>query len=421
MPEYLAPGVFIEEFARGPKPIEGVSTSTAAFIGETERGPLRPRLVTAYNEYLRLYGTVFDDDKYMPFGVKAFFDNGGELVYIARLVGTGADTASSDIKAYEITAIGPGAFGNRIYARILASTTEQPNAAGDALEPIGFRLQVAYWSRDVPGGLFDPFCEDNENQLSQPQPSLVEDFDDLSLDPESANYWRKIITDTTSALIRLRVPDNLAAIRPTADDVFGAPLMGGADGGALTSAQFDGMIDEAGSAIDDSQNYRGLAALNLDVYRDIAIVHAPGIGNDDDTTRAIQLAIVNHCERNRFRFAVLDSARGLNTISDERLLPRNTIDTQYGAFYYPWYHTPNPSNGVKTLIPPGAAACGIYALTGSRRVEKVVERSSRLTPVPITLAIGLVAMTGRVVEHESCYRAVLVEVLALAFVTGAVV
>lgn len=217
------------------------------------------------------------------------------------------------------------------------------------------------------GGLFDPFCEDNENQLSQPQPSLVEDFDDLSLDPESANYWRKIITDTTSALIRLRVPDNLAAIRPTADDVFGAPLMGGADGGALTSAQFEGMIDEAGNAIDDSQNYRGLAALNLDVYRDIAIVHAPGIGNDDDTTRAIQLAIVNHCERNRFRFAVLDSARGLNTISDERLIPRNTIDTQYGAFYYPWYHTPNPSNGVKTLIPPGAAACGIYALTDNTR------------------------------------------------------
>jgi hypothetical protein len=49
-----------------------------------------------------------------------------------------------------------------------------------------------------------------------------------------------------------------------------------------------------------------------------------------------------------------------------------------------------------------------------------VERSIRQTPVPITLAIGLVAMTGRVVEHESGYRAQHVEVLALAFVTGAV-
>ena len=54
MPEYLAPGVFIEEIERGPKPIEGVATSTAAFLGEAERGPTRPRLVTGYGEYLSL-------------------------------------------------------------------------------------------------------------------------------------------------------------------------------------------------------------------------------------------------------------------------------------------------------------------------------------------------------------------------------
>ena len=60
MPEYLAPGVYIEEIERGPKPIEGVATSTAAFLGETERGPVKPRLVTSYNGYLRLFGNVFD-------------------------------------------------------------------------------------------------------------------------------------------------------------------------------------------------------------------------------------------------------------------------------------------------------------------------------------------------------------------------
>jgi phage tail sheath protein FI len=38
MPEYSAPGVFVEEIARWPRPIEGVPTSTAAFPGETEHG-----------------------------------------------------------------------------------------------------------------------------------------------------------------------------------------------------------------------------------------------------------------------------------------------------------------------------------------------------------------------------------------------
>ena len=46
MPEYLTPGVYIEEIEIGAKPIEGVSTSTAAFLGETERGVhvRRPRV-----------------------------------------------------------------------------------------------------------------------------------------------------------------------------------------------------------------------------------------------------------------------------------------------------------------------------------------------------------------------------------------
>ena len=48
MPEYLAPGVYVEEFEIGSKPIEGVSTSTLGFLGETERGPTEPKLVTSW-------------------------------------------------------------------------------------------------------------------------------------------------------------------------------------------------------------------------------------------------------------------------------------------------------------------------------------------------------------------------------------
>jgi hypothetical protein len=77
---------------------------------------------------------------------------------------------------------------------------------------------------------------------------------------------------------------------------------------------------------------------------------------------------------------------------------------------------PVPHDASECRPPP----CGIYALKGTRRVQQVVERSIRQTPVPITLAVGLVAMTGRVVEHEMGYRAEHVAVVALAFVTGAV-
>ena len=57
MPEYLAPGVYVEEIDTGNKPIEGVSTSTAGILGVTERGPVDvPILVTSYGEYTRWFG-----------------------------------------------------------------------------------------------------------------------------------------------------------------------------------------------------------------------------------------------------------------------------------------------------------------------------------------------------------------------------
>src|SRR4051794_30915041 len=97
MPEYLAPGVYIEEIERGPKPIEGVATSTAAFLGEAERGRQRPWLVTSYSEYLRNFGDIFADDKFLPFAVRAFFDNGGRRCFIARVVGQNNATAAVDL------------------------------------------------------------------------------------------------------------------------------------------------------------------------------------------------------------------------------------------------------------------------------------------------------------------------------------
>src|SRR5262245_13919210 len=98
MPEYLSPGVYIEEIATGPVPIEGVSTSTAGFVGQTERGPTVPTLVTGFTEFQRWYGSFIDTTiSFLPFAVKGFFDNGGQRVFIARVVGAGATAASLPI------------------------------------------------------------------------------------------------------------------------------------------------------------------------------------------------------------------------------------------------------------------------------------------------------------------------------------
>ncbi|OGA80920.1 MAG: phage tail protein [Burkholderiales bacterium RIFCSPHIGHO2_01_FULL_63_240] len=98
MPEYLAPGVFVEETSFRAKTIEGVSTTTTGFIGAAAFGPvaLEPDLVTSLSAYERLYDPfkagsplVFDGDAEAPnhlwHAVRAFFTEGGRRLYISRV------------------------------------------------------------------------------------------------------------------------------------------------------------------------------------------------------------------------------------------------------------------------------------------------------------------------------------------------
>ena len=56
MPEYLAPGVFVEEVSYRQKSIEGVSTSTTGFVGPCRFGPVfdEPALLTSYSDFERI-------------------------------------------------------------------------------------------------------------------------------------------------------------------------------------------------------------------------------------------------------------------------------------------------------------------------------------------------------------------------------
>ncbi|MEW5770367.1 MAG: phage tail sheath subtilisin-like domain-containing protein [Pseudomonadota bacterium] len=101
MPEYLAPGVYVEEVSFRSKSIEGVPTSTTGFAGITRYGPVRhgngptstrPRLITSFTEFERVYGGLQPLDldgteriNYMAHAARAFFANGGKRLYVSRV------------------------------------------------------------------------------------------------------------------------------------------------------------------------------------------------------------------------------------------------------------------------------------------------------------------------------------------------
>ena len=95
MPEYRSPEVYLEEFSGQPKSIQGLSTSTAGFVGPTHIGPvaLPPVALTSLADFERTYGDgqplQFDGapptPNFMWNAARAFFENGGARLYVARI------------------------------------------------------------------------------------------------------------------------------------------------------------------------------------------------------------------------------------------------------------------------------------------------------------------------------------------------
>lgn len=152
----------------------------------------------------------------------------------------------------------------------------------------------------------------------------------------------------------MRKPDVPSDSRPANGDYY--LLNGAADPNPLLDVDFKGEVDLQAGRVEP----QGLAAIELDSYPEVALVYAPGASPD------VAKAIVSHCERLRFRFAVIDCDKGRSSSSD--LNPRSTItDSQYSAFYYPWILTSDPRTGARKLIPPGGHVLGVYARTDTER------------------------------------------------------
>jgi phage tail sheath protein FI len=202
MPEYLAPGVYIEEIELGARPIEGVSTSTAGFLGLTERGPTDVQLVTGFAQFQRLYGN-FVKDFYLPYAIDGFFRNGGQRCFIGRIVRSGAKAAKLVQGPITFAAVGEGEWGNRVAIRIDDASLAEPLTSPPI--PPKFKLTVAHWSKSFPASFAVPLGSPVQDpkrllrQLLETATPPVEVFDNLSTDPDSPDFYEKKIVSAQNA------------------------------------------------------------------------------------------------------------------------------------------------------------------------------------------------------------------------------
>src|SRR6266516_1679957 len=175
------PGVYIEEIPSGVQPIEGVSTSTAAFIGKAQMGPMNQAvLVTSQPEFATKFGD-FLNDSFLAQSVLQFFNNGGTRTYIVRVAGAGFQAASITLKDRKN---GP--------AKTLTIAASSPGAWGNELD-----VGIADGPLD-PGNEFTITVFQNRSDQNPPLPPvLLETIPNLSMDPNASNFVEHVVKDTS--------------------------------------------------------------------------------------------------------------------------------------------------------------------------------------------------------------------------------
>lgn len=399
MPEYLAPGVYVEETSFRAKSIEGVSTSTTAFAGPTRKGPTTgaPVFITSFGDFERIYGGFGNLDfgsgeviNYIAHAVRNYFENGGARLFMARVynpsggdgiarsafVGGDADDANN----IRFISRSPGRAGNGTVTVTLVQSPVTTLALARAprgtlmVDNTTVYVRGAADFRDDANAVFAAALGGDENFITANV--LIRDgdgnemfYENLGLADGHPRYIGDILDPTPDRLVdqlelafALELGDDVNAFRlyEIFDTIDGTAqrVTGGTDGAEPATASYTTPLD-------------GLARID-----DISIVAAPGYATFGDRI-GIQDALRTHAEtRKAYRFAVLDCRQGI--IPTEALIDKSVLDSSYAAIYYPWVMVSNPlarpddaSIPREIALPPSGFICGIFARNDiSRSVSK---------------------------------------------------
>ncbi len=431
MPEYLAPGVYVEETSFRSKSIEGVSTSTTAFIGPTLKGPVMPRnaserwnatpeLLTSFADFERIYGGYeslsFGSTtavNYLAHAVQAYFNNGGSRLYVGRLYKGALTHAASAVVAQVIAgATGeirlrarfPGGYFNAVTVSVQplftpTSAAALPNLPADTVLRVVDAAQASFtaaqfikdgatWKKRATAAdsLTDSVAADfTGNKLFQIVSAVVtvshKNGDTLWTDTvsfvrsapdfigsELADVQSKRSADLT---VPVALSIGTAAGLTTADalDKLARGLLGNFVAADAPAPTRVPLGTVAGTDGDAPDGTEATVALNyLLGMEDISIVGAPGLSH----IASVQGALIAHADKRRsYRIAVLDAAPS-QLVSEVRTA-RGLIDSTHAALYYPWVVVTNPlasprnTEPSEITVPPSGFVAGIYARTDVER------------------------------------------------------
>ncbi len=348
-PEYLSPGVYVEEVDKGSKPIEGAGTACAAFIGFAEKGPInQPTFIPNWTEFVNNFGG-FIKGGYLASSVFGYFQNGGGRCYVSRLPG---GEAKDEVAEPSAVATLPSHSQPSLESLAITALEAGPAGAETTVEVV------------KPGG--ENPSEDLFNLIVR-RGGTEEKFENLTLKKGKTARNVLEVVNKESKLVRVAEKESLLSPLEKTPSPGVYPLaLAEVKATAIAKVSSDVIVGNAAER-------KGL--LGMEVADDVTMVCCPdlmalyqGGSISMDGVKAVQAAMIAHCENMKDRFAILDCPPGLNPqqMKDWRMNIAG-YDTKYGAVYYPWIKVANPVDGESIAVPPSGYMAGIYARSDNER------------------------------------------------------
>ncbi|MFS8200429.1 phage tail sheath subtilisin-like domain-containing protein [Streptomyces sp. CWNU-52B] len=349
MPSYLSPGVYVEEVASGSRPIEGVGTSVAAFVGLAPTGPLNePTLVTNWSQYVAAFG-AFTDGYYLAHSVYGFFNNGGSAAYVVRVGGVAAGVQENGASPAAVSGSAGQAALTAGEPKQLGTFNVTANGGGS------LTVEVADADGEGPAERFKLIVKDGEKP--------VESFD-VTAKKGGRNYVVTQVKERSKLITVTEAAPSAQLARPENQTVA---LAGAPASGTVVPAGADDSHPGPAQYLGDSAERTGFGG--LEAVDEISMVAVPDLmaayqrgAIDLEAVKAVQLGLISHCELMGDRVAVIDPPPSLNA-REIRVWRQETAgyDSKYAALYYPWVKVFDPASGQSRLTPPSGHVAGIWA------------------------------------------------------------
>ncbi len=394
MPEYLSPGVYVEEVDRGPKPIQGVGTAMACFVGFTEKAQMareingetvvddllnRPQLVTNWSQYVERFGGLVQG-AYLPHAVYGYFLNGGSRCYVLSvktIPHASAQLLGSDGKPYiTVQAKNAGFEGLKLRVRVDApeppkSSSSKASTAKDAEAKEGDTPAVGAIgaaSGATPKGASQPFTITVERQGMGGGWMVHEVLPDMMLQEVTENGAKEVAVayknNKASKIVDILLPDGdvaLDKIMPRSQEQtlnIQKRLIAPAE-----YSDFQGDV-AARSGVEGLAQFDDITMLCVPDL----MTTMPGQSLDLEMVKAVQTMMIAHCEQMGDRVAILDSPPDMNPQEIKKWRMETAgFDSSYAALYYPWIQVMDPVTNRSIHVPPTGHMAGVWARNDNTR------------------------------------------------------